>query len=37
MGELEELVGYTINRDLTKMILGIYQPDLINKMNQLFN
>ena len=37
MGELEEFIGCTIKRDLTKMNLKIYQPDLINKMTQVFN
>ena len=37
MGELEELVGYDIKHDLTKMTLNIYQPHLINNMNQVFN
>ena len=34
MGELEYLVGYKIKYDLTKMILKIYQPDLINNTTQ---
>ena len=37
MGELDYFIGCTINRDLTKMILKIYQPDLINNMTQVFN
>ena len=37
MGELEYLVGYKIKYDLTKMILKIYQPDLINNTTQYFN
>ena len=35
--ELEDLVGCTIKRDLTKMTLKIYQPHLITKMTQGFN
>ena len=37
MGELEDFVGCAIKRDLTNMTLNIYQPDIINKMNQGFN
>ena len=37
MSELEDFVGFTINCDLTKTTLNIYQPDLINKMSQGFN
>ena len=37
MGELEEFIGCTIKRDLTKMTLKISQTDLINKMTQGFN
>ena len=37
MGELEDFIGYTVMRDLTKMTLKISQKDLINKMTQGFN
>ena len=37
MGELEDFVGCTIKRDLTKITLNISHPDLINKMTQGFN
>ena len=37
LGELEDFVGYTINRDLTKTTLNIYQPYLISKTTQQFN
>ena len=37
LGELENFLVCTINRDLTKMTLTIYQPDLITNMNQGFN
>ena len=37
MGELKDFVGCAIKRDLTNMTLNIYQPDIINKMNQGFN
>ena len=37
MGELEDFVGCTIKRDLTNMTLNTSQPDIFNKMNQLFN
>ena len=37
MGELEDFTWFTIKRDLTKTNLNIYQPDLINKMTQVFN
>ena len=37
LGELEDFVGYTINRDLTKTTLNIYQPHLITKATQSFN
>ena len=37
MGELEDFVGCTINRDLTRMTLKISQPDLITKITQGFN
>ena len=37
MGELEYFVGCMIKHDLTKMTLNISQPDIINKMIQLFN
>ena len=37
MGELEDFVGCTIKRDLTKKTLNIYQPDLITKITQGFN
>ena len=37
MGELEELLGCKIKRDLTKMIINIFQPYLMNKITQGFN
>ena len=37
MGELVDFIGCIIKIDLTKMTLKIYQPDLINKMTQVFN
>ena len=37
MGELEDFIGCKIKRDLTRTTLNIYQPDLINNMNQGFN
>ena len=37
MGELEEFLGCTIKRDLTKMPLNISITDLITKMTQGFN
>ena len=37
IGELEEFVGCKIKRDLTKMTLNIFQPDIITKMTQGFN
>ena len=37
MGGLEDFVGCTIKRDLTKMTLNIFQPGIINKINQGFN
>ena len=37
MGELEDFLGCTIWRDLTKTTLNIYQPGMINKMTQVFN
>ena len=37
MDKLEDLVGCTIKRDLTNMILKIYQPHQITKMAQGFN
>ena len=37
MGELEDLAGCTINRDITKMTINISQPDIITKMPQEFN
>ena len=37
MGELEDFIGCTIKRDLTKMTLNISQPDIINKTTQGFN
>ena len=37
MGELEDFIGCTIMRDLTKNTLNIHQPDLINKTTQIFN
>ena len=36
MVKLEDFVGCTIYRDLTKIILNISQRDLINKMTQGF-
>ena len=32
IGELDDLVGCMIKRDLTKMTLNIYQTDIITKM-----
>ena len=37
MGELEDFVGCTIKRDLTKTTLNISQTDIINKKTQGFN
>ena len=37
MDYLDEFVGCTINRELTKIILQISQPYLITKMTQIFN
>ena len=37
MCELEDFVGCTIKRDLTKMTLKNSQPDLVTKMTQGFN
>ena len=37
MGEIEDLVGCTIKRDLANMTLNISQPYIIHKMNQGFN
>ena len=37
MSELEDFIGCTINHDLTKTTRNIFQPYLINKMNQGFN
>ena len=37
MGELEDLAGCTIKRDITKMTINISQPDIITKMPQEFN
>ena len=37
MGELENFLGCTIKRDLTKMNLNIYRQDIITKMTQGFN
>ena len=37
MGELEDFVGCTIKRDLSKMTPNISQPGLTNKMNKGFN
>ena len=37
IGELEEFVGYNINRDITKITLNISQKDLITKISQVFN
>ena len=36
MGDLEDFIGCTIKCDLTNMILNIYQPNMINKTNQVF-
>ena len=36
MGELEDFVGCTINRDLTKLTLNISQQDIINNTTQGF-
>ena len=36
MCELEDFVGYTIKRDLTKITLNIYQPHIITKITQGF-
>ena len=37
MVELEDFIGCTIKRDITKMTLKIYQLDLINNMTQGFD
>ena len=37
MGEIEDFIVYTVKWNLTKMTLNISQPDLINKMTQVFN
>ena len=37
VGELEDFIVYTVKWNLTKMTLNISQPDLINKMTQVFN
>ena len=37
MGELEEILGCKINRDLTKTTFNIYQPDITNNTTQGFN
>ena len=37
MGELEDYIGCTIKRDLTKMTLNISHSYLITKMTQGFN
>ena len=37
MGGLEDFIGCTVKRDLNKITLKIYKPDLINKMIQGFN
>ena len=37
MGELEDFVGCKIKNYLTNTTLNIYQPDIINKINQGFN
>ena len=37
MDEIETFVGCIIKRELTNMNLNIYQPYLINKMNQWLN
>ena len=34
---LEKYVGCTIKRELTNITIKISQPDLINKMTQVFN
>ena len=37
MGELEDFLGYEIERGLTNKTLNIYQPHLITKITQGFN
>ena len=37
MGELDKFLGCTIKRDLAKMTLKLFQPDLITKMTWVFN
>ena len=37
MGELEDFLGYEIERGLTNNTLNIYQPHLITKITQGFN
>ena len=37
MGELEDFVGCTIKRDITKMALKLYQPHIITNMTQGLN
>ena len=37
MGELEDYKKCVIKRDLTKITLNIFQPDIINNMTQGFN
>ena len=37
MGDIEEFIRCTINRDLNMITLNISQPYLINKMTQVFN
>ena len=37
MGELEDFIGFTIKREVTKTTLNIYQPYLMNNMTQGFN
>ena len=37
MGELEDFIGCRIKRELNKMTLNIYQPDLTYNMTQRFN
>ena len=37
MGQLKEFLGFTIQRDLTKITLNISQPDIITNMTQEFN
>ena len=37
MGDLEDFVGCTINHEITKKNLNIYQPHRITNMTQGFN